>query len=233
MLSPSTKAHGSKTKKELIADLERIERFLEEPRKTPAIRGHSQGPRGGGFGDGETRPQTAMPAHDHNLAGIFEAIPFAIAKYGPDDRLAACNEKYKAMHSLPEELLTPGVEFEQVPRACIDRGLILNAMGREDVFLQERLDSHRNPAGPVVHQWKQGQWLEIREEKTADGGTVCMDIDISEQKLADEARAIGESYLTGVLDAGNIGVWAWDLATGENWVAPKSREVRIKALTNM
>ena len=212
MYSLSKKSNSSKFKRELIEDLERIESLLEA---------HSIAPESDGLSPGwEAHAPTGAGSPGLELRRAFEAMPYAIAKFGADDRLVACNQLYRDMQSLPDELTVPGVEFEQILRACVERRLIIDAIGREDEFFEQRMHAHRHPGKPLVYQWKQGQWLEVYEEKTDDGGTICIDRDITAQKLAEEAQAIGEAHYVSALNAGKVGIWVWDIGKEEVLVAP-------------
>ena len=140
---------------------------------------------------------TAVEVRDSNLRDIREArrrlvdaiesISEGFALYDADDRLVLCNTRYtELLYPGLEEIVQPGAPFETVVRNAADRGLIRDAIGRVDEWVEERLAQHRNPGEPHVQERAVGIWIQISERRTDDGGAVGVYTDITPLKRRQE-----------------------------------------------
>lgn len=136
---------------------------------------------------------TAVEVQESNLQEIettrrrlidaIENSSEGFAFYDPDGNLVICNSRYSNL-LFPEgefEIL-PGTEFETVVRESAKVGLVTDAVGREQEWVQEQISSHHNPGEPRLQANTNGQWILITERKTGDGGTVAIYSDITDLK---------------------------------------------------
>jgi signal transduction histidine kinase len=121
------------------------------------------------------------------LTDALENISEGFAFYDGLDRLVLCNNRFREIMRPPgtENLMVPGTSFEAIVRAAAGRGLIRDAEGRVDKWVEERLAKHRKPGAPHIHQRGDGRWVQISERKTESGGTVAVYTDITNIKLAE------------------------------------------------
>jgi PAS domain S-box-containing protein len=96
------------------------------------------------------------------------------------------------------KILKPGMRFEDLVRANIDKGTNADAIGREEEHVRERLELHRNPKGPITRTLTDGTRFVILESRMPDGGTVVTETDITDRARLEE-RAEAERRL--LLDA--------------------------------
>ena len=151
----------------------------------------------------------ARDISEHKLAGQqLQQMRLAIDKkdeilvlYDPDDRLVFCNEKFREINKEVADLIRPGVTFETLTRAGLELGLIPEAVGREDEWLQERLERHRNPKGPVEQDRQGGIWHLIQEQRLDDGSTISIVSDITDHKRTAQALEKNEEQLRLVIDS--------------------------------
>ncbi|NJN96646.1 MAG: response regulator, partial [Anaerolineales bacterium] len=123
---------------------------------------------------------------------LFEAIesmPAGFSLYDANDRLVLCNSKYRDMWATNADLIVPGVYFEDLVRTAAERGHYSEAAGWLDEWVRQRVEQHRNPAGPTERLLSNGTWLQISEYKTHDGGIAAILIDITERKWSEKVRA--------------------------------------------
>ncbi len=116
------------------------------------------------------------------LRDAVEALPVSFAIYDREDRLTLCNEIYRDYLFYHLDSVPLGATFEEIVTEKLESGHYLDAEGRRDDWLAERLGLHRNPAGPFEQRHSNGRWYWINERRTEEGGIVVVSSDITEQK---------------------------------------------------
>ena len=74
----------------------------------------------------------------------------------------------------------------------VEKGLAPEAVGREEEWLRERMERHRNPKGPFELRRQDGIWLFIHDQRMPDGSTATISADITERKRMEEALVESE-----------------------------------------
>src|SRR5262249_20353648 len=125
------------------------------------------------------------------LSVAIESISEAFSLYDSEDRLVACNSKYRTLifPDVADESLV-GTTFESLIRRAAEDGDIEDAKGRVEDWMRERLLRHRNPGSAFVQQRRDGRWVIVSERKTDDGGTVAVYSDVTELKQREEQLSI-------------------------------------------
>lgn len=122
------------------------------------------------------------------LAEAIEAISEGFSLYDAQDRLVVCNSRYRDLFSYGTDAVVPGMTFEQIISAAIDRGAITEAKNNEG-WLAARLARHRAPTQPHIQHRSDGRWVRISERKTTEDGVVATYTDITELKEHEDALA--------------------------------------------
>jgi signal transduction histidine kinase len=141
------------------------------------------------------------------LTEAIETISEGISLYDAEDKLIVCNSRYRELFAARADVVLPGTKFETILRAAIERGLILDAEGRHEDWIAERLARRRGSSGTHVQHRGDGRWIQVNERRTANGGVVALYSDITESKTreaelatardaADEANRTKSSFLT-------------------------------------
>lgn len=131
----------------------------------------------------------AAQAHGR-LIDAIETISEGFALFDANDALVLCNRKYRELlHPGIEETVVPGTKFETILRHAVAAGLIHDAVGREDAWLQARLAEHRDPVGPRLQQRGSDFWVQVAERTTQEGGRVAVFTDVTELKKGEEELA--------------------------------------------
>ena len=130
------------------------------------------------------------------LSVAIESISEAFSLYDNEDRLAACNSKYRTLvfPNVADELLV-GLTFETLIRRAAEHGDIEDAQGRLEEWVQERLVRHRNPSSAFLQRRRDGRWVIVSERKTDDGGTVAVYSDVTELKQREEELSLKTNAL--------------------------------------
>ncbi|MEM7025716.1 MAG: response regulator, partial [Pseudomonadota bacterium] len=122
------------------------------------------------------------------LTDAIESISEGFSLYDANDRLVLCNSTYtKLLYPGLEDIVKPGIQFEDIVRQAAERNLVAEAEGRVDEWVAERMDRHRNPGRAHVQRRGNDRWIQVSEFRTDDGGTVAVYSDISELQGAKEA----------------------------------------------
>ena len=146
------------------------------------------------------RAEEALRASEERFRGAIESLHEGFALYDAEDRLVICNAVYRHLHSGIEELLVPGARFGDLLNASVERGLLAGAAGREEEFIRERLEQHRNPKGSVERKLTDGRWFVITEGRTPDGGTYAALRDITMLKRREAALRESEALFRAVVN---------------------------------
>ncbi|MDW9546265.1 PAS-domain containing protein [Sinorhizobium meliloti] len=140
---------------------------------------------------------TAIEVEEKNLRAVAEArqrlidaiesISEGFALYDNEDRLLVCNNRYREiLYPGLDDAVVSGTNFEAIIRAAAERGLIEDAIGREQEWIAERLEAHRNPTGTLLQQRGPDRWIQISERRISGGGTVAVYSDITELKRREQ-----------------------------------------------
>lgn len=132
---------------------------------------------------------------DSQLSLAIDELEEHFVLFDAEDRIVLANKAWKEFNRDIVEFTEPGITFEQHLRAAIERGLVPEAVGREEAWLEERLDRHFNPRGPFELERQDGRWILIHEQRLPNNGTVLIISDTSEQKrVGEELRQSEERF---------------------------------------
>ena len=140
------------------------------------------------------------------LTEAIESISEGFSLYDAEDRLVVYNSRYQELFASHADVLVPGVSFETILRTATERGLIKDAEGRRDAWINERVARHHAASETHVQHRSDGRWIQVSERKTANGGVVAIYADITELKqreaelaaardAADEANRTKSGFL--------------------------------------
>lgn len=133
----------------------------------------------------ENRQQTAhLRAHQTIMQTAMEAVGEAFVIYDDQDRLYYCNERYRELYKTSASVLREGMRFEDILRYGVMHGQYPQALGREEEWLQERMQAHNSEHYMLEQPNDDGRWLKIVESKTPENYTVGFRMDITEQMRA-------------------------------------------------
>ncbi len=122
---------------------------------------------------------------EQRLTDAIESISEGFSLYDAQDRLIVCNSAYGELLYPGLGTPAPGTPYEMLIRNAAEQGLVEDAKGRVDEWVDERLARHRQPGQPHVQQRANGRWIQINERKTTEGGTVAVYTNITAIKQAE------------------------------------------------
>ena len=115
------------------------------------------------------------------MVEAIESVTDGFSLYDMDDRLAVCNQRYRELMDCGAGIVL-GMSFESIIRGVAESGLLLDAAGRIDEWVNERLMRHQTPRGNFIERWNGDRWFRVSERRIWHIGTVAIVADITELK---------------------------------------------------
>ena len=145
----------------------------------------------------DRRLKKAADAEHSSRAQMLEAIESisdGFSLYDMNDRLAVCNQRYRELMDCGLGIV-PGMSFEAIIRGAAESGSLLDAAGRIDEWMNERLARHRTPRSHFIEHWSGDRWFRVSERRVWNIGTVAIRTDITELKRTEMelSKAIEEA----------------------------------------
>ncbi|MEM5473496.1 diguanylate cyclase [Hoeflea sp. AS60] len=126
---------------------------------------------------------------ERRFIDAIESLPNGFVLYDKDDRLVICNARYREMYAQSAPYIVPGASFEEIIRKGVENGQYLDALGREEAFVAERLEKHQNPGEQIEQHLPNDTWLSVQERRTSEGGLVGFRIDVTKLKRQEQELA--------------------------------------------
>ncbi len=117
---------------------------------------------------------------EKRLWDAIEALPDAFVMYDKDNRLVACNTKYKEFYAASAPAIFPGATFEDIMRFGLQNGQYPEAAGREEEWLSERLDRANRASKPFERKLPGERYIVIHDVETDNGDIVGLRTDVTE-----------------------------------------------------
>ncbi|NEW91588.1 EAL domain-containing protein [Rhodopseudomonas sp. BR0M22] len=135
--------------------------------------------------DGERAVEAALEEARRSHARLREAIdilPQGIVFLDADGRYILWNKRYAEIYKASADQFEPGARIQDTMRIGIARGDYPEAVGREEEWIDERLQRMFNPGPSHEQVLADGRCIQIEERTTSDGGIIGLRVDITELK---------------------------------------------------
>jgi len=119
------------------------------------------------------------------LQEAVESFSDGFALLDADDRFVWASEAYKSYHGHLGFSFSPGAKFEDLVRRLAEKGFYDNDPADADAVTRERLERHARLEG-LECQLPDGEWVEIKEFRTRDGGIAIVRINTTERRQNEE-----------------------------------------------
>jgi signal transduction histidine kinase len=128
----------------------------------------------------------ALEATRKQLVNAVEGLNDGFVYFDCDDRLVLANRRFQELYAQSAGVIVPGAKFEDILRDGLAKQQFLDAIGREEAWLQEQMDV-LNSRTVVQQMLADGTVLQVMERRTSDGGRVGLRVDVTEITKAREA----------------------------------------------
>ncbi len=127
----------------------------------------------------------------------IDVLPDAFVLFDREERLLACNRRYREMFPDSASLMQPGVTFEDLLRHGLKNGHVPEAVGQEEDWLADRLAHFRAADTIAENTLANGRVIIESDHVTPDGGRVGLRTDITairdQQAQLEAARKAAEA----------------------------------------
>ncbi|HAV49872.1 MAG TPA: hypothetical protein DCX75_06760 [Brevundimonas sp.] len=123
------------------------------------------------------------------LREAIDAMPDGLGFYDTEDRLVLWNARYSEVNPELATRLERGMTFRQILEIGISENLYQEAVGREQEWIDERIEARRALSVTLEQRIAGGRWLRVQDRMTAAGGIVTVVNDITDLKRDAEALA--------------------------------------------
>ena len=125
-----------------------------------------------------------------------------------------CNQAYRDLYKGVAELIRPGVSFEELVRAMVERGTVDIPPDRREAWIDNRIVRHQAPTDSFENKLSNDRWVLVIERRTREGGTVGIRTDITDIKNAEIALRESERKYRGIFDGAQVGLARFNLING-------------------
>ncbi len=158
----------------------------------------------------ETEEQ--LRANQEWLNEALESMTDGFLLFDSNARLVAYNSRVLELYPSNRGKLKPGISFVDLLRFSAEAGEVVEAVGRVDEWLEERMMDYSNQTGSVEVQLSDGRWILATDRRTRTGGVVGLRTDITERKQAEEKIRQQQEQMAAVLRRASMGEMASALA---------------------
>lgn len=134
--------------------------------------------------------QEAARLANERLSDAVEALADGFVLFDKDERLVLANSTYSEMFPEGAEIVRPGVSYREIVTSLANS----KVYGRPDIdtaaFIESRMEVFRAGDASQLLRISDGRVLKAYDRRTADGGYVCLRVDVTE---LEEARAKAEA----------------------------------------
>ena len=128
--------------------------------------------------------EAELAAREGQFHLALDNMPGALVYTDQNLNFVFCNDRFREMYIVPEELLQPGRPYADLFRYLAQNGYY--GPGDVDELVARRIESLRNPTGKSFEDYTpDGRWYRILRRRVAAGGNVTVMTDITQQKQAE------------------------------------------------
>ena len=151
------------------------------------------------------------------LLDAFDVVPEGLFLLDAQGKYVIFNRKFLELNDTAAEKIAVGGSFADFIRAGVERGHYVDAIGREEEWISERLLRNKHENHSTEQRLRGDRWVRINERRTADGGCIGIQIDITDLKRREEILKRRSQRLVEAQRLAKSGDWSQSLVDGTIW----------------
>jgi len=132
-----------------------------------------------------TEARLAAKIND-DLIGALDKFESGMAMWDNKNRLVTCNQRFKHLMEIPQDLLVKGLEFENFINLRADIVHQYQPEVDKKEWVSKRRHGHQQEFSAFEYQTKDDNWILCTKQKLTDGGVITLHSDITELKKHQE-----------------------------------------------
>ena len=144
------------------------------------------------------------------LSGIIDNVEEIVAIWDGNDRLISGNKMFWDLHRSSTKQITLGMLYEAYLRETIPNGEFPDAIGREEAWIAERLEQHRNPTIPLQITRRDGRVLRVRDLRLENGYTIQISSETTEKVRLFQEAIVARDRLADFAECASDWYWEQD-----------------------
>ena len=169
---------------------------------------------------GAPTAEEVRQAHARLLEAL-EVVPEGLVLLNAEGQCVFFNQHFLEIYDIAPDKIAVGAYFFDAVRVGLERGLYLDAIGREEEWLAERAEQIGKDRSSTEQHLSGDRWVRIEERRTADGGSIGIRIDITDLKRREEALKRRSDQLLEAQRLGKTGDWSYRIGDAEFWWSPQ------------
>ena len=140
----------------------------------------------------ERAQQDALQAR-RLLVRALDALPTALEIFDENDCLVVYNRALQQMFPHIDYPASVGRRFADLARESLRSGIVVEARGQEDSWLERRLQDRAGPGNRTFLQELHGpQWVQVFERRTPENYIVAIRLDVTDNELQRQALQVAQ-----------------------------------------
>ncbi len=163
------------------------------------------------------------------LSDAVEHLSAGFALFDSKDRLVLCNSIYRDFYGYTKSDLRPGITIADLLNLDIAREVVSKEAGGVKAT-ENRIKRFHAAQDTFEVPLADGRWVQIRDRRTSDGGTVSIHADITERKRAETMLRENEERFRDFSEAATD--WFWEMDENLRFTYFSDRFTEISGVAN-
>ena len=164
-----------------------------------------------------------LQSANSRMLEAFTIVPEGLVLLDAAGRFVLFNQTFVALNDTAADKIAIGRKFSEFIRTAVERGHYLDAIGREEEWLAERLGQGKSNS--TEQAIVGNRWVRLNERRTPDGGSISVLTEITQFKHREELLKKRSEQLVEAQRLGKTGDWSYRFGDNKLWWSPQAYEL--------